>query len=65
MEYWFRCRKCNKRVPVISKMGVSPTMPGKCECGGDYGRMWFFPGVIYKSIGFDSTDKRFDPTEDE
>lgn len=75
--YTFRCRKHGI---YEFNLGMNDERPTKCmevktvPSGGDVGtqicgrpleRIFDAPGVIYRAGGFQSTDQRLEPTEDD
>lgn len=59
--YTFRCRKCSEVVVVTHAM-TDPHPTNHEDCGGVLSRIFDSQaGVIYKSIGFTRTDRRFEP----
>ena len=75
--YTFRCRKHGI---YEFNIGMDDPRPTKCmevktvKAGGDYGteicgrpleRVFDVPATIYRAGGFQATDNRLEPTEDE
>ncbi len=60
--YTFRCRKCSEEVSIEHPMNEGH--PTEHEgCGGKLARVFDSQAdVIYKTIGFTRTDKRFEPS---
>jgi putative FmdB family regulatory protein len=64
--YTFRCRKCDHKFNIT--LGFHKPKPEKCpKCEEkDLIRIFHSPNVIYRSGGFQTTDKRleYDPVDD-
>lgn len=62
VTYEYKCKYCTKRTYSKYNMGEAPDEI-RCGCGQYSKRIFTNPNVIYRSGGFNTTDKRLDKTE--
>jgi len=61
--YTFRCRKHGE---INITLGMEEERPTQCpECGEPITRVFHAQNVVYRAGGFQATDKRLEPKEDD
>ena len=57
MKFEFICKGCGKVETVLGVIGETPDPPPRCDCGGQFRRLYRPLGTRFRCSGFYQTDK--------